>query len=345
LEPFFERGTGRFRALWRLVFQFWIYKVAVPLFANLILFVWLAFRAGEEDGPRGFGASVLVGSSPVLPLIGSVAGLAGAVLSVWLAVRFLDRRPFRDLGFHLDRGWWLDFLFGLTLGALLMTAIFLTESGLGWISVAGTFETSGIGAPFALFILLPVTASVCAGFSEETVFRGYQLRNAAEGLNHPAIGPRHAVLAAWALSSIFFGMLHAGNPNATALSTLNIVLAGLMLGFGYVLSGQLAIPIGLHVTWNFFQSAVYGLPVSGFETFGASFLSTEQAGPDLWTGGSFGPEGGLLAPAAMLVGVLLTALWVRLRTGKISLYTPIAEGRGASDPGGETPYTPSSGPR
>ncbi len=346
MGPFFERGTGRFRALWRLVFQYWIYKVAVPLFANLLLVAWLLLRPGAGGASGGLDASVLAGS-PVLPLIGSVAGLVGAVLSVWLAVRFLDRRPFRDLGFRLDRGWWLDLTFGMALGALLMTIIFLVESGLGWISVAGAFETTGTGAPFALSILLPVAAFVCVSFSEETVSRGYQLSNAAEGLNHPALGPRGAVLVAWALSSIFFGALHAGNPNATPLSTFNIILAGLMLGFGYVLSGQLAIPIGLHLTWNLFQNAVYGLPVSGFGTFGASFLSTEQAGPDLWTGGSFGPEGGLLAPAAMLLGVLLTALWVRLRTGKVSLHLPIAEGREPgpppgkpSDPGGGTSGAP-----
>ncbi len=341
MGPFFERGTGRFRALWRLVFQYWIYKVAVPLFANLLLVAWLLLRPGAGGASGGLDASVLAGS-PVLPLIGSVAGLVGAVLSVWLAVRFLDRRPFRDLGFRLDRGWWLDLTFGMALGALLMTIIFLVESGLGWISVAGAFETTGTGAPFALSILLPVAAFVCVGFSEETVSRGYQLSNAAEGLNHPALGPRGAVLVAWALSSIFFGALHAGNPNATPLSTFNIILAGLMLGFGYVLSGQLAIPIGLHLTWNLFQNAVYGLPVSGFGTFGASFFSTEQAGPDLWTGGSFGPEGGLLAPAAMLLGVLLTALWVRLRTGKVSLHLPIAEGREPGPPPGK-PSDPRGG--
>ncbi len=253
--------------------------------------------------------------------------MLGAILTVWLATRFFDRRPFRDLGFGLGRGWWLDLSFGMALGALLMTIIFLVEWALGWVTVTGAFETSGTGAPFALTILLPAAGFVCVGISEETVSRGYQLRNAAEGLNHPAIGPRGAVLAAWVLSSVFFAALHADNPNATPLSTFNIILAGLMLGFGYVLSGQLAIPIGLHITWNFFQNAVYGLPVSGFETFGASFLSVEQGGSDLWTGGPFGPEGGLLAPVAMLLGVLLTALWVRLRGGKVSLYAPIAQGQ------------------
>jgi uncharacterized protein len=98
-----------------------------------------------------------------------------------------------------------------------------------------------------------------------------------------------------------------------------------MLGFGYVLSGELAIPIGLHITWNLFQNAVYGFPVSGFGPFGATFLATAQTGPDLWTGGSFGPEAGLLAPTVMLLGISLIALWTRLRTGNISLHSPIAE--------------------
>jgi uncharacterized protein len=92
-----------------------------------------------------------------------------------------------------------------------------------------------------------------------------------------------------------------------------------------VLSGELAIPIGLHITWNFFQGAVYGFPVSGFGAFGPTLLTTEQGGPQVWTGGSFGPEGGLLVPGIMLLGMSLVALWTHLRTGKVSLHTPIAE--------------------
>jgi hypothetical protein len=59
---------------------------------------------------------------------------------------------------------------------------------------------------------------------------------------------------------------------------------------------------------------------------GATFLSLDQGGPDLWTGGPFGPEGGLLGPVAMVAGVLLIALWVRLSRGRVVVHTPIAEG-------------------
>ncbi len=323
MNPFVEEGEGRLRALWRLAIQFWAYWVLVQLVFSLVVVTWLLAGSGGRTSSGGLDTSALPGS-PTLPLVSGVAGLVVAILTVWLAGRFLDRRPFSEFGFRLGAGWWFDLLFGMVLGALLMTAVFLVELGLGWVEVTGSFETQG-GAPFVISILFPAASFVCVGVSEETVFRGYQLKNAAEGLNYPSLGPRGAILLAWVFSSVFFAVLHADNPNATPTSTLNIVLAGLMLGFGYVLSGELAIPIGLHITWNLFQGAVYGFPVSGLGSFGATLLATEQGGPELWTGGPFGPEGGLLVPAVMLLGMSLIALWTRLRTGKVSLHTPIVE--------------------
>ena len=310
---------GRLRAPWRLVLQFIAFRVLVTgLFSALAVALSLAVSGGRS----------VTMSSPAILLASGVAGLAGAMLSVWLAGRFLDRRRFSDFGFHLGAGWWLDLLFGILLGGVLMSTIFFVELGLGWVEVTGAFEAFGTDGSFLPSMLLPVVLYLCVGVYEETVFRGYQLKNAAEGLCYPAVGPRGAVLVAWVLSSVFFGLLHANNPSATAISTLNIVFAGLLLGFGYVISGELAIPIGLHIAWNFFQGAVYGFPVSGFGPFGATLVATRQTGPDLWTGGPFGPEAGMLAPAVMLLGISLIALWTRTRTGKVSLHSPLTKASG-----------------
>jgi membrane protease YdiL (CAAX protease family) len=334
LELFLDKSTGRLRALWRLTIQYWVFRVLVPIAFNLLVVAWLLADSGGRLASGGLDVSVVAGS-PALPLVSGIAGLSAAILSVWLAGRLLDRRPFSAFGFRLGAGWWLDLCFGMVLGALLMTILFLLELRLGWVEVTGSFEPRG-DAPLVVSLLIPAATFICVGISEETVFRGYQLKNAAEGLNYPRLGPRAAILLAWVLSSVFFAVLHADNPNATSISTLNIVLAGLMLGFGYVLSGELAVPIGLHITWNFFQGAVYGFPVSGFGAFGPTLLTTQQGGPRLWTGGSFGPEGGLLVPGIMLLGMSLVALWTHLRTGKISLHTPIAE-----SPYRDRPQTPS----
>jgi hypothetical protein len=109
-----------------------------------------------------------------------------------------------------------------------------------------------------------------------------------------------------------FGAVHLTTPTATLASGVGITVAGVTLAAGYVLTGDLAIPVGLHVTWNTFQSAVYGFPVSGIEV-GVAVLAVRQRGPPLFTGGRFGPEAGLLGIAAALVGLVAIAAWVSSR--------------------------------
>jgi hypothetical protein len=246
-------------------------------------------------------------------------------ISVWLAGRFFDRRRFIDFGFHFNGRWWADFRFGLSLGAGLMALIFLIELTVGWISVSGTFCTQNPETPFLSAIVIPLIIFLVVGFYEELFSRGYQLTNLAEGLTGKIIKPRTAILLAILLSSAAFGVLHASNPHASLASTLNIGLAGFFLAAGYVLTGQLAIPIGLHISWNFFQGNVFGFPVSGGDFRSATFIQIQQSGPDLWTGGFFGPEAGLLGTGAMILGIIITMLWIRKQHGQIDLYLPLAD--------------------
>lgn len=104
---------------------------------------------------------------------------------------------------------------------------------------------------------------------------------------------------------------------------MNLVLAGIFLGLGYVLTGELAISIGLHITWNFFQGPVFGFPVSGGAS-AASFIGIQQLGPDWVTGGAFGPEAGAIGLAAMLLGSLLIVLWVKRIHGAAGLRDQLA---------------------
>ena len=259
--------------------------------------------------------------------------LAGWALSEWLMLipllvvllivgRWVDRRPFRDYGFRLDKAWWLDLGFGLGLGALLMTGIFLVEYLLGWVQVTGTLQAPA-GSTFAVSLLMAAALFLAVGIFEEVLSRGYLLHNLAEGLNFKFWTPTVALVLAWLLSSSVFGVAHADNPNATAISTINLVLAGLFLGLGYVLTGELAIPIGLHITWNFFQGNVFGFPVSGTAVNQVTFIAIEQHGPELWTGSAFGPEAGLIGNLAILVGAILTLLWVKWHYGRVQFQRSI----------------------
>lgn len=331
-NPFWNPEQRRLRAAWRLLIQgilFLLIALAASVTLGFVLGIWMVVSgAGLPTTPERLGQLM----SLPLARLASLGVLGAAWLSVWLAGRFLDRRRFADFGFHLSPGWWLDLGFGLALGAVLMAGVFLLEWALGWVSVTGLFQAGSSGVPFLPGLLLALASFVAVGIYEELLSRGYQLRNLAEGLNWRFLGPRGGLIAAWALSSVVFGALHIGNPNATAVSTLNLILTGLFLGLGYVLTGELAIPIGVHITWNLFQGNVFGFPVSGAQA-GATVIEIAQRGPALWTGGAFGPEAGLVGILALIVGSALIVAWVRWRRGEVGLCARLAGGAVASGGG------------
>jgi hypothetical protein len=289
----------------------------------------------EQRRPRAL-VRLLVATVLVALALGATVAVAGPVLArtdsisvrlfaslvssavpavVAVAVAFLvDRRRVGDLGLHLDSDWWLDLLFGLVLGAGLMAALFAVSVGLGWARVDGTFVTV-TGWGFGLAFLAVTGQFLVVGLAEEVLLRGYLLTNVAEGAT-AVLGHRASVGFAVVVSSVIFGLAHLGNPNATAVSTLGITLAGVLLAAGYVLTGELAIPVGIHVTWNLFQGAVFGFSVSGIRV-AATVVETTETGPDIVTGGPFGPEAGLLGVSAILVGTAATAAYVGWRYGDV----------------------------
>ena len=304
---FWSRSDRRLRTLWRLILH--VILVAVAVIA-IELLQSLAFDDEEESFAIG--------------IAGMALSALAVVVGTLLAARFLDRRPVSDLGLQFTSGWWRDLGYGLFLGAFLMLLIFLVELALGWVTVEEILFTSR-SVPFGLAIFWPLAQFLAVGIYEELVSRGYQLKNMAEGLSFRPKGLKKGMLVAWLISSAIFGLLHAANPNATTISTVNLFLAGLFLGLPFILTDQLAMPIGIHITWNFFQGNVFGFPVSGTSANETTFIAVHQGGPELWTGGAFGPEAGLLGLAAILVGSLLVVWWVKRTRGAVGLALAVAE--------------------
>ena len=312
---FYNPREQRTRFFWRIAFQLTL--IVLMTFGSTLV-IQLFYFAGILSP---IGLTMQDGM-----LISSVILLAAIMLSIWLTGRWLDRRRLSGFGLHLSRSWWQDLAFGLGLGALLMSLIFLVEWGSGLVTVSGTLQGSA-ERPFALGIIIWTGIYLCVGIYEEMFFRGYYLTNIAEWLGHfKRISPQWAVITAFILTSAVFGIGHMSNPNASFISTVNIVFAGLLiLGLGYVLTGEMAISIGMHITWNMFQGMVLGFPVSGMGSGQTSFIAIVQNGPAWLTGGDFGPEAGILGLLAMLLGAFAIFWWVRKKYGKVQIATQIAE--------------------
>ena len=333
MNPFYNPAQHRLRAFWRLLIQVVLFLLGTIVFSVAIVLaaigIWLATGqlpadvAGNPSALSQLIAEKLAGAS-WLGLLSTLGSLLVMLLTCWVAGRFLDRRSFKDFGFHFSPAWWRDLAFGLVLGALLMALIFAAELAAGWVTVTGALRSSAPDVPFGLALAQGLALFICVGIYEEMFSRGYHLRNMAEGLNIKALGPKWALWLGYLVSSTIFGMLHLANPNTSPMSTFNLVVAGLFLGLGFILTGELAISIGLHITWNFFQGNVFGFPVSG-TGFSVSFVAIRQGGPSLWTGGAFGPEAGLIGLLAILLGSVLIVGWVRRTRGRIEWQTRLAE--------------------
>ena len=324
---FWNKEERRIRALWRIGLHTLLLAALIATFTlglvGLRLLSDLVHGARSMRVSSGQGLTQFL-NDPVLQLvITSLLMGSGIFLSTYLAGRFIDRRKFSDFGFHFSRAWWIDFIFGLGLGGGLMALIFLAGWLTGNVQVVGFLKSYTQGLTFPGGFLFALGFFVLVGIYEEVLSRGYHLINLAEGFGHVFPDRRTALIVALILSSAVFGLLHGGNPGASWVSTLNITLAGIFLGLGMILTGRLAISIGLHITWNFFQGNIFGFAVSGTR-IGGTVLLSESTGPEWLTGGAFGPEAGVLGLIAMIIGSLLIYCWVN-RHGRQRLRTELAE--------------------
>ena len=283
---FLSPDEPRLRAGWRLLIQT-ILLVILSIAVGIVIFIPIGLFEIAFD-------------SPIAMLANELVMLFSITASIFLARKFLDRRPIVSLGLKLNQQAVLDVLVGIVITFFQMGLIYGIEIALGWTKFdgfawqteSGLVVAGGLGTWLVIFLIV--------GWQEELLSRGYHLQTLESGLN-----------TFWAvlISSSVFGVLHLGNPNASWISTLGILLAGLFLALPYILTRQLWLSIGLHIGWNFFEGVVFGFPVSGLETF--RLLRHTVSGPELWTGGAFGPEAGLLVIPALLLGSLLVFAYTK----------------------------------
>lgn len=312
LQTFYNVRQHRLRAGWRLLIH--LVATVFILFASYIALGVITSIAGiPADGSVFFYLASLVQSSVL-------------IATVFFASWLIDRR--RPQGLGIDRLWASEMLGGWMLGAIAMLGIFAIELVLGWISI----DRVGTSATLTIAALAKSQAGWCSlmilvGVSEELLSRGYHLKNMSEGFRW--MGTWRSVVLASLFSSLFFGMLHAMNPNSSWISSLGVTLAGIMLATGRIATGSLAAPIGMHISWNLFQGPILGFPVSGNPTEN-SFVALTQGGDPFWTGGEFGPEAGLLGVVATLMLLATFLVWGRWKnqsTKFVATLTHFQDGR------------------
>ncbi|MGH4119264.1 CPBP family intramembrane glutamic endopeptidase [Clostridium sp.] len=65
---------------------------------------------------------------------------------------------------------------------------------------------------------------------------------------------------------MIFSVMHSLNPSMSIISYLNLFLVALLFAYMFLKSNNFWLPIGYHITWNYFQGNIFGFQVSGQST-------------------------------------------------------------------------------
>ncbi|MFF2654870.1 CPBP family intramembrane glutamic endopeptidase [Streptomyces sp. NPDC058045] len=228
-----------------------------------------------------------------------VLGLLVAALTVlvygWV-VRWTEHRPAPDVAREdavAKTGW------GVLIGAGWFVMVIVN------LFCSGYYEVDGLGSGKGALGLLGFMAAAAA--TEEVVYRGVLFRIVEE---------RTGTYAALGLTGLLFGLSHLLNEHATLWGAVAIAVeAGFMLAAAYAATRSLWLTIGVHFGWNFAAAGVFSTEVSG-NGGNLGLLDATTSGPELLTGGEFGPEGSVYSVG---FGVLFTLvfLWLAHRRGRI----------------------------
>lgn len=239
------------------------------------------------------------GSGPLNPatIWGALITFISTIAAVFISQRFIRGKSVLDLGLRPYKVAPLDVIAGLLFGPIVIAVIFFVERAQG--SIVGIGGPSYDWGALVIYLLTFLLIAI----SEELVVRGYVLQVLNTGWNGSV-----AVIG----SSIYWGLAHVLNPGSNIIAVLDIIVAGLIFAYAYVLSGHLWLPIALHLAWNFAEGAIFGFPVSGF-LLPNSVFQTYITGPTAITGGNFGPEGSVLMVLALALAGALLFGWSKVR--------------------------------
>lgn len=283
---FFDENS-HMRGLWVALLFFIAYSLT-NYAVSLSLYLFAAFHPAL--------GTTLLGGGTVARLINALVSLFSVFLVAWVALRVLSGSEHRDIGFRSmgfarPRGWRRRLLGGQLFG------LALVGLGYGLLLLLGGYSArpgTGGAANILLQLFLQYILFSLVAVQEETLTRGFMLHIMQD------MGRWPALIAV----SLVFALMHIWNPNVGLVALLNIFLAGLMIGLMLYATGDIWMPIGFHLAWNYGMGFVFGVPVSGLKMEN-TLLVTEIAEGNVWSGGAFGLEGGLVCTLLLAGGCLL----------------------------------------
>ncbi len=258
-----------------------VLRISIPYFFIVGIFQIVGFLIIDIDYDN-INLNINLEKKTILSFFTSI----GTFLTIYIFMKYVDKVTFINLGFSVKNKRYIDLLFGFIIG------FFILFFGFSFLLIFK--QISFVESNFNLKkIVFSVILFTIVAFTEETLFRGYILKNLIVSFNK---------YIALIVSSLLFALAHGANPNISWLSFFDLFLAGIFLGISYIFTKNLWFPIALHFSWNLFQT-FFGFNVSGQDMY--SIIEFKIAENNLLNGGNFGFEGSILSIVFQIIFIVI----------------------------------------
>ena len=223
-------------------------------------------------------------------------------LLIFLFVSFImgriEGRTIADYGLPWRKMFRAEFCRGVFLGFASITALLMV------LRLVGVFHFGAIalhGAEIWKWAIIYALVFILVALREEFRARGYALFTISMG-----IGFWPAAI----LSSAYFGYSHHLNAGEDWIGLVNAGVFGLLACLLLRRTGNLWMPIGLHMAFDWGETYFYGVAYSG-NALPGHLLNTTSSGPAWLSGGTVGPEGSVLCTLLLVVVWTICSGWFR----------------------------------
>ena len=173
------------------------------------------------------------------------------IVVIFFVFKLIYKRPISQMGLSMRK--WLKWLgLGLITGivAVTMHTFLAVPTSITIFSDFDIRELLTLDVATSLILLISV------GFAEEILCRGFLMTVLKTTRNKVLI---------IALPAMIFGLLQIYSADATTPGVINHILKGLAFAYMFIKTGSLWMPIGFHISWNFFRWIIFGIQTSGLE--------------------------------------------------------------------------------
>lgn len=219
------------------------------------------------------------------------------LLVTWICI-LIRKESWSDIGFSISQAWFKTLTIGTLVGIVMMFATVAIIWVIGGVTFELNVNRSIQGLSYGLYLF------VLGAIMEEILHRGFIFQRLLDGIG---------IWRAQMLMATLFTLGHWGNPDMEGITqiiaSLNLFLLSLIFGLAYIKTRSLALPISLHLGWNWAQGNILGFGVSGHNDK-EGWVKPVFHGMDEWlTGGNFGPEASISAVMISIVTLLILINW------------------------------------